>query len=119
MAKRDLQRYDVLMSLKKAKPRPTKRKGLRITSMVSRTLFYRPKDPCYGPLKKDSQVRATDAHSKSILFLLDGKLQCECGKMVSATLDSTTGSFLVHPRPHERYKGPHLPPRKRDYGKRT
>jgi hypothetical protein len=95
------------------------RKGRGIRIALALSSAFRPKDPCYGPLTEESQRRAAEAHTMFNLDLLDGKLKCNgCGKMVSATLDAATGSFLVSPRPHERYKKPRQPARKRDYGKR-
>jgi hypothetical protein len=95
-----------------------KGKGIRI-ALARLSSTFRPKDPCYGPLTGESQRRAAEAHAMFNLDLLDGKLKCNgCGKMVSAMLDAATGSFLVSPRPHERYKEPRQPARKRDYGKR-
>lgn len=77
------------------------------------------KDPCYGPLTKVSQTRAAKAHEMGTLDLLDGKLRCECGKMVDAKRATMGDYFDPAPRPHERYKEPRQPARKRDSGKRV
>jgi hypothetical protein len=97
--------------------RKPKRKGIRIPRQVS---FASPpyKDPCYGPLNAESQARAAEADRMGNLDLLDGKLRCECGKMVGAKRAVDGDYFQPDPRPHERYKGPRQPARKRDYGKR-
>jgi len=76
------------------------------------------KDPCYGSLSDVDQKRAESAQLSSTLFMLEGKLRCvDCGQFVGAQ-NRTEGGFVPDPRPHERFKEPRRPPRKRDYGKR-
>jgi len=109
--------YDVPMSLKK--PKAGAKKGIKIPT--GRLSFATPryKDECFGPLSDDSQKRAAEAHRIGNLDLLDGKLQCTCGKMVGAKLSTMGKYFEPDPRPHERYKEPHRPARKPNGGKRT
>jgi hypothetical protein len=109
--------YHVPM-LKKKVVGKTKRKGIRILTGPISFATPRYKDACYGPLTKDSQAQAADAHSKGTLDLLDGKLRCDCGKMVGAK-QSTMGSYFEpSPRPHERYKERPRPALKPGGGKR-
>jgi hypothetical protein len=108
--------YDVPMKKKVGKK--LRRKGLRISTARLFSTF-RPKDPCYGPLAKESQERAVEADRMGNLDLLDGQLRCECGKMVGAKRSAMGSYFEPDPRPHERYKEPRQPARKRGPEKRT
>jgi len=77
------------------------------------------KDPCYGSLSDVDQKRAEAAQLSSTLFMLEGKLRCvDCAQFVGAKKSTMGNYFETDPRPHERYKEPRQPPRKRDYGKR-
>jgi hypothetical protein len=99
---------------RKAKPR-----GFKIdTGALLSFATPKYKDPCYGPLTERSQQEAAEADEKGTLFLLDGKLICECGKLVGAKKSRMSSRFDPDPRPHERYKEPRQPARKRGYGKR-
>jgi hypothetical protein len=79
--------------LKKRVVGKKKRRGIRITT--GRLSFATPryKDPCYGPLTKESQERAAEANRMGTLDLMDGMLRCECGKMVGAKR-ATMGSYF-------------------------
>jgi hypothetical protein len=107
--------YDVPMKKKNSK-KPFK--GRRISSGVLRFFAFRLKDPCYGPLTKESQERAAKAHSVGGLDLQHGQLRCECGKAVGAKRAIEGNHFEPDPRPHELYKEPRRPALKHDFGKR-
>ena len=106
---------------------PNPQLGLKARSKAKRPVartrplsFATPKlkDPCYGPLTDASQKEAAGAPGSGSLFMLEGKLRCTCGKMVGGK-QSTMGSYFEpDPRPHERYKVPRQPPRKRGPYKR-
>jgi hypothetical protein len=99
----------------KAKPR-----GKKLVARRRPLSFATPKlkDPCYGPLTDASQKEAEEAHGSGSLFMLEGKVRCTCGKMVGAKQSMMGGYFEPDPRPHERYKEPREPPRKRGPYKR-
>jgi hypothetical protein len=98
--------------LKKRVVGKKRRKDIRIAT--GRLSFATPryKDPCYGPLTKESQERAAEADRMGNLDLLDGQLRCDCGKMVGAKRSTMGSYFEPDPRPHERYKEPRQPARK-------
>jgi hypothetical protein len=77
------------------------------------------KDTCYGSLSDVDQKRAEAAQLSSTLFMLEDKRRCvDCGQFVGAKKSTMGNYFDTDPRPHERYKEPRQPQRKRDYGKR-
>jgi len=90
-------------------------------------------DKCYGSLDAASQLQAAEAHAAGELDLLDGELRCECGATVGARRvpkylyrsDCSDADyeanprFHPYPRPHQRFKEPRQPARKRDGGKRS
>jgi hypothetical protein len=96
-----------------------KSKGLLVrTQPLLSAQGPRLKDPCYGRLNEADQKQAAAHQLSSTLFMLEGKLRCvECGQFVGAKM-RTEGGYEPDPRPHEKYKEPRQPPRKRDYGKR-
>jgi hypothetical protein len=94
---------------RKARPR-----GIRIRS--SRPLFTpKLKDPCWGRNLRNPDPKALENHElASTLWMLEGKLRCDdCGQFVGAKKRSEGGGFETDPRPHERYKEPRRPARKR------
>jgi hypothetical protein len=97
--------------------RAKKRTGIRLPGVVS-FATVRLKDACYGPLTAQSQAKAAEYDALGNLDLLEGELRCECGKSVGAKRAVDGDYFQPDPRPHERYKEPPQPARKRDYGKR-
>lgn len=77
------------------------------------------KNPCYGSLSDADQKRAEEAQLASTLFMLEGKLRCvDCGQFVGAKKSVMGSYYEPYPRPHERYKEPRQPPRKRGPYKR-
>jgi hypothetical protein len=73
----------------------------------------RMKDECQSSrLAEEFQQRAADAYLSSTLFMLEGKLRCNCGAMVGAE-KSPTGDWF-RPTRHTVYKEPRPPAHKRD-----
>ena len=95
-----------------------KQVGFKIRTGSSLARAFRPKDPCYGRLNAHDQTRAEAADLASTLFMLEGELTCtECGQYVGAK-KSLEGRYEPDPNPHERYKEPRKPARKRGPYKR-
>ena len=107
-----------LAGVKNPKVPAKKQVGFKIRTGSSLARAFRPKDPCYGRLNAHDQTRAEAADLASTLFMLEGELTCtECGQYVGAR-KSSEGRYEPDPDPHERYKEPRKPARKRGPYKR-